>query len=137
MPMGCCNSTANDPSPDMAAEESMPPPSARSRESVAEDSSSTFPQQQRSRTPPARLPTHGGEMTPSPEVLRRVMSESAPQLPSPSSNIRRTNSVQAGSFARRRQVLTSTVQQVLSNPSHPLKYVARFWFINRTLLIPP
>jgi len=126
--MGCCNSTANDPSSDTPVAESVPVSSATPREPVAEDSSTTLPQR-RSRTPLARLLTHGTEMTQSSEGLRRVVSESSLQPSSPSSKIKRANTVQASPSASRHQALTSTVQQVVSNHSKPLKYVVRFWSI--------
>jgi hypothetical protein len=74
-------------------------------------------------------------MAPS-EALRRVMSDS-PQPSSSSSKIQRASSVQAGSSASRRPVLTSTLQKVLSNPSKPLKYVTCFWSMTCTRLTLP
>ena len=123
IPMGCCNSTANDSPPAPAPAKSVPVLPATPREPVAEGSSTTL-SQRRGRTSPPHLPTHGRQTTPSPEVLRRVMSESSPQPSSPSPKIKRNNSVQASPSASRRQVLTPTVRQVLSNHSKPLKYVA-------------
>ena len=133
--MGCCPSTANVPSNKATEDESVQMSPVTAHEPVAEDPSTTLPQPP-SRTPFSHQPTHGREMTPSPEALRRVMSDS-PQPSSSSFGIQRANSVQAGSSASRRQVLTSTVQKVLSNPSKPLKYVAHFWSMACTRLTPP
>jgi len=85
-----------------------------------EGSSSTS----RTRTRLPRLLTHGREMAQSAESLRRVESESSLQSSSASPKVKRTNSVQASPSASRHQALTPTVQQVLSNTSKPLKYVA-------------
>jgi hypothetical protein len=71
-----------------------------------------------------RNPTHDGGTTSSTKVLRRV--KSFPQQSLPSSKIHRTRSVLSRPSQSKVQVLTSTVQQVLSNPSNPPKYVARF-----------
>jgi len=136
IPMGCCNSTANDLSSDTPVAESVPVASATPWEPVAEDSSTTL-SQRRSRTRLPRLLTHGRETTQSAEGLRRVVSESSLQPSSASPKVKRTNSVQASPSASRHQALTSTVQQVLSNTSKPLKYVARFWAINHTRLTSP
>ena len=101
------------------------------REPVAKGPSTTLSQPP-SRTLSSHQPTHGREMTPSPEALRRAMSESSLQ-PSPSSSkIQRANSVKAGWSACGPQVLTPNVQKVLSNPSKPPTYVARFWSMIHT-----
>lgn len=134
--MGCCSSTANVSSNKATEDEPVQMSPVTAHEPVAEDPSTTLSRPP-SRTPFSPQPTHGREMTPSPEALRRVMSESSPQPSSSSFGIQRAISVQAGSSASRRQVLTSTVQKVLSNPSKPLKYVAHFWSMACTRLTPP